>query len=230
MPALGRGNDYSPFNAGGLMSSQQEQGICSSGFSVRLADSSTHTTTARHCTASDYVAVDNSSSNYVAGSTTPTPDGGARVLGGSGSALTWDGTYDQQDYTKRVTDFGDVSAGDLACSDGANSGAHCYLQVTETDIYFDDDYGPLSGIRAEASGQIASIQGDSGGPVLFPLSNGGDVLALGILQAISGNLMTGSACGSVRFAGNNQCSVDMIFTSMRAIVNSIGGAQLVTGY
>jgi len=54
-PALGRGNDYAPFNAGGLMYSGGE--ICSSGFSVRLG-SATHTTTARHCTRSDYVAID----------------------------------------------------------------------------------------------------------------------------------------------------------------------------
>lgn len=227
-PALGRGNDYAPFNAGGLMYSPAVGEICSSGYSVSLG-SATHTTTARHCVQSDYVAIDAQYNQYATGSTAPTPDGAARILGGSGSPLIWDGTYDQQDFQKVVRDFGDVSIGDYGCSDGANSGVHCYIQVTDAYVYFDDGYGAVSTLKAETTtaGQIAVIQGDSGGPVLFPLSSGNDVLVEGMIQAYNGTPMTGSACGQVRFAGGNVCTTGILFTSMRTIVNSVGGSLVI---
>lgn len=186
-------------------------------------------TPARHCTRSDYVAIDAPSNQYSAGSTAPTPDGAARILGGSGSPLIWDGTYDQQDFRKVVRDFGDVSVGDYGCSDGANSGVHCYIEVTGTNVYFNDGYGVVSTIEAETTtaGQIAVIQGDSGGPVIFPLSSGNDVLAEGMIQAYYGTPMTGSACGQVRFAGANKCTTGLLFTSMRTIVNSVGGSLVI---
>jgi hypothetical protein len=91
--------------------------------------------------------------------------------------------------------------------------------------------GSVSTIEGEqmTSGGIAVIQGDSGGPVITLPSTAGDVYAAGMIQGLVSPSSTGSACGPVYFAGSNECSRYVLFTSTRTIVNSISGAALVTG-
>jgi hypothetical protein len=233
--ALGRDNDFAPFNAGGLMyspSAPSNDNICSSGFGVRISGV-THTTTARHCPYTDYEAVNASGNKYAAGHNTRVDPGAARYLGGTASVLSWDGAYNTQDYTKTVIGYSDLGVGDYVCTDGGNSGVHCNVKVTDLNVYWNDgtghgDVDTIKGVQ-QTSGKIAAIQGDSGGPVIVPLSNGTQVRAAGMIQAYSGSYTTGSGCGPVRFAGANRCSPGVLFTSFRTIVNGISGASLVTG-
>ncbi len=99
--------------------------------------------------------------------------------------------------------------------------------VTRLSLSWNDGYGAASNIEAvqQTRGRIAAIQGDSGGTV-FTVSGSG-VLAAGMIQAVAGNLLTGTACGSVNDAGTNKCSTAMYFTSTRTIIRSLG-ASLAT--
>ena len=233
--ALGRDDDYAPFNAGGLMyspSAPSNDNICSNGFGVKISGV-THTTTARHCPYTDYEAVDSSTHKYAQGHSTRVDPGAARYLGGTASALSWDGAYNKQDYTKTVVGYADLGVGDYVCTDGGNSGVHCNVKVTDLSVYYNDGTGHgntemIKGVQ-QTSGKIAVIQGDSGGPVIVPLSGGTQVRAAGMIQAYAGTYTTGSGCGPVRFAGNNRCSPGVLFTSFRTIVNGISGGSLVTG-
>ncbi len=78
------------------------------------------------------------------------------------------------------------------------------------------------------------MAGDSGGPVISLAGlPSGDVWAVGMIQAATGTLLSGSAkCGPAFDYGPssepNQCSATVLFTSMRTIVNSLSGASLLT--
>ncbi len=225
IPAAGRNSDSAPFYAGGVMSSSA--GMCSSGFAMKYSGVN-RITTARHCNKS-YKTLNGKS--Y--GSTVKTNHAGqARILSGTGAGRTWDGAWNNSTgFNKRVTGYRDVSLGDFVCTNGANSGVHCNVKVTAMKVAFDDGYGggAANNIKAvqQSSKNIAAIQGDSGGPVIYP--NGtGTVGAVGMIQAISGTALTGSACGSVRSLGKNKCSKTVLFTSTRTFANS-AGASLVTG-
>lgn len=239
LPATGRDNDYSPFNAGGYMLSPGNGSTCSSGFAVGISGV-THTTTARHCIYTDYVARDAPDNQYALGSSTVVDPGAARYLGGAGLGHVWDGGWNQEGYHKKVVDYFDASIGDKVCTDGGNSGIHCEVQVTALGKW-DDGYGPFDVIvaRQQSSGKIAVIQGDSGGPVIFPLFCVGgftglcQVKAVGMIQAVSGYEATGPFCGSVHDVGPdaapNICGDTVFFSSMRTIVNGIPGGSLVHG-
>ena len=238
-PATGRGNDHSPFSAGGCMLSPSTDELCSSGFAIETSGV-THTTTARHCISTDFAGCDDLSSKYANGSSTVVNPGAARYLGGAGAPRVWDGAYDREGYQKTVVDYADPAIGTEVCTDGGNSGVHCNVKVTSLSVYFDDGYGPIEMIRGvqQTAGQIASIQGDSGGPVIVPtwpclFGIGCRVRAAGMIQAYSGSVAIGSFCGPVRFEGTdadpNICSDGVLFTSMRTIVNGIPGSRLVHG-
>lgn len=225
IPAAGRNSDSSPFYAGGVMSSSG--GGCSAGFAMKYAGVN-RITTARHCNKS-YKTLNGKS--Y--GSTVKTNHAGqARILSGKGAGRTWDGAWnDSKGFNKRVTGYRDVSLGDFVCTNGANSGVHCNVKVTAMKVAWDDGYGggAANNIKAvqQSSKNIAAIQGDSGGPVIYP--NGtGTVGAVGMIQAISGTALTGTACGSVRSLGKNKCSKTVLFTSTRTFAKS-AGTSLVTG-
>ncbi|PYC88422.1 hypothetical protein C7C46_00680 [Streptomyces tateyamensis] len=220
--AATRSNDNAPFNAGGYMLSGSS--TCSTGFSIGLSGSN-YTTTARHCIAEGYH--DRDGTNTYGTGKLFSGDGAARVLTESGSSLMFDGAYnDPSGYHKTVVGFGDVGLGTPVCTSGGNSGVHCNIVVNSMAVSFNDGYGAVTNILAtqQTGGQIAAIQGDSGGPV-FTLAGDGQVYAAGMIQAVGS---PASNCGPVH-DGGNICSTQVLFTSMRTIVNSIPGASLVTG-
>jgi len=220
-----RDSDYAPFYAGGLMYSPSGGEICSSGFAVHYSGAD-HITTARHCRPSDFEAVDNTSAKY--GSTTAWADGGqGRVMSAGGAAFAFDGAWNSTSYWKGVVGFRDLSVGDSVCTDGANSGVHCGVQVTKLTVYWDDGYGSEPTIEAYRSAGVAVIQGDSGGPVLVPLSNGTQIYAAGMIQRWAGTNLNPN-CGGTWYTGSNACSATVGFTSMRTVVNSLSGATLTT--
>jgi hypothetical protein len=223
----GRDNDFAPFDAGGLMGYNGT--ICSSGFSIRLGGV-TRTTTARHCDAPSYTAVDDASSYYGTGLVN-SGDGGARVLTGSGAPLALDGPWNSNNYKKTVIGFEDLGIGDWVCTGGGNSGEHCGVQIVNLSVSWSDGKGTFSAIEGveETGADIAEIQGDSGGPVIsLTGTNGAQVRAAGMIQGFIGSGRIGAVCGPVHFAGNNQCSGNVVFSSMRTVANSLG-ASLLTG-
>lgn len=221
-----RDTDYSPFDAGGYMIGPNGT-TCSSGFAIRYMGGP-YTTTARHCTESSYH--DRAASNSYGSTYLIDNSGGARVLLGAGSGRMFDHAYnDASGYDKTVIGFYDVGINDYVCTSGGNSGVHCNIQVDNMLAGWDDGFGTLTTIHGSQriSGAIANMQGDSGGPVLFPTgATTGQVEAVGMIQAVNQYV---SNCGSAYDGGSNKCGTGVFFTSMRTIVNSISGASLVTG-
>lgn len=218
-----RDNDYAPFNAGDYI----KTGIhsCSTGFAVADANR-TYTITARHCPQGSYYDASNSGV-YVGYEMRDSSDGQASILDGTGSKWMFDGAWNNPDgYSKAVSGFQDVSPGDYVCTSGGNSGVHCNIQVIGTYYWWDDGWGGAYNIEGyqQTYGQIAAIQGDSGGPVLMPRSDG-TVGAVGMIQAVL-NADTNN-CGSAYDLGSNTCSPDVLFTSTRTIANALG-MSLVT--
>lgn len=237
--ATGRVNDRSPFSAGGLMISPSTNELCSSGFAIAIGGVS-HTTTARHCTSTDFVGWDSPDSKYANGSSTVVNPGAARYLGGAGAPRIWDGAYDKEGYQKTVIDYADPAIGTEVCPDGGNSGVHCNVKVTNLSVFIDDGYGSVEMIKGvqQSAGQIAVIQGDSGGPVIVPVwpcifGILCRVRAVGMIQGWSGSRAEGSFCGPVRdpgpVASPNICSDGVLFTKMRTIVDGIPGGSLLRG-
>lgn len=224
VPAFGsRDTDYPAFNAGGYMLSPSTGSTCSTGFAISIYGTS-HITTARHCDHNDYQ--DRDASNTYGTGVLNTGDGGARVLSAHGSSLAFDGPWDSIRYYKIVTGYGNVSMYDSVCTGGGNSGEHCYVKVDAMMDWWNDGYGGFWTIHAtqQIAGDIAAIQGDSGGPVITP--NGTGVNATGMIQAGDDPV---SNCGPVHDGGGNVCGKGVYFSSMVTIVNSISGGALVTG-
>jgi V8-like Glu-specific endopeptidase len=222
-----RDTDYAPFNAGGYMEAANGNG-CSSGFAIYYRGA-THITTAQHCVDAPYYGA--ASSNSYGTSVATTPGSGGRVLSAPGDALAFDGPYNSVDFWKTVIGFEDLAVNDYVCTGGGNSGEHCGVKVTNLRVSFNDGITTFDAIEAyqQTSGQIANMQGDSGGPVISLAStSSGQVRAAGMIQGFFGAGMTGSACGPVFNAGPNKCSRDVEFTSMRSIVSDLG-ASLLTG-
>lgn len=226
IPAVTRATDGPPYYAGGLMKNQSG-GACSTGFAIRYK-SVNRITTARHCkgtfkTYSGGKSYGSTVLNNAAGQ--------ARILTGAGSGRAFDGAWNNgSGFNKRVVGYRDVTLGDAVCTSGANSGIHCNVRVSKMKYAFNDGDGSANNIMGtqQSIGKIAAIQGDSGGPVIYPHSGGTTVGAVGMIQGIVTPMKTGSACGSVRLGGANKCSINVLFTSTRTLVNSLSGASLVT--
>ncbi|MFB6841300.1 DNRLRE domain-containing protein [Streptomyces sp. NPDC056361] len=222
--AATRSNDFSPFNAGGLMFSPRQGSICSTGFSIKISGKA-YVTTARHCTAQDYRAFDGRATY---GRGVRNAGGGSRVLSAKGSALMFDGAWNNRSgYNKRVVGYDDLGIGDKVCTSGGNTGVHCNIKVDKMRVRFDDRTGmgafdTIHGTQM-SSNQIAVMQGDSGGPVLT-LAGNGKVYAAGMIQ---GGDKPVRSCGPSALT-MGACGKGVLFSSMRTVVRSISGASLVT--
>lgn len=223
----------SPFYAGGMMVSGSTTGmICSSGFAVNYGGSA-RATTSRHCEppTGSWRSPDNSA-NYGA-HVVNTPDAAMKILTGAGAPRVFDGAYNNASgYNKNVYALYDVGLNAKVCTSGGNSGVHCNIKVTNMAYFFNDGYGSLSHIEGtqETSGQMAVSKGDSGGPVFAiyapPYTN--TTGAVGIIQAGVSNLFDEQPpCTNMRY--DTPCTKRVLFTSVRAALNSLPGTSLVTG-
>jgi hypothetical protein len=232
----GRDADTAPFNAGGFMYGYYTGKWCSSGFSIEI-NGVAHTTTARHCVDT------NSPGDYVDANdhTSPTapppsqwygkylqfsPDGGAMIMGNTGSPFMFNHGWNSTSYST-VIGYENLGLKDLVCTEGGNSGEHCNIEVTNLAVTKDDGFGDLSTIEGvQTGGGIASMGGDSGGPVMSLVNtSSGQVRAAGMIQF--GNNDASTNCGASYLPV--ACGPDVFFTSMVTIVNSISGASLITG-
>ncbi|UQU63775.1 S1 family peptidase [Couchioplanes caeruleus] len=224
IPYTTRSTDTGAKNAGGMIRGSQGNG-CTSGFGIKRSNL-TWTTTARHCDDDSWRAWDLNTSASQYGSRYDADAGtGNRLLTGDGFYWMFDGAWNNSSgYHKTVNGLADVSQGTSVCSSGANSGVHCGLVVDNMRESFNDGYGSFSSIRVHAQSGIAGAHGDSGGPILIPVSGGTYVKAVGMLQG-SQETQT-SNCGSLRIA--TQCSAYIEFTSERVFLSNMG-ATLYTG-
>jgi hypothetical protein len=233
-----RYSDYVPFSGGGLMRGYYTKAWCSSGFSISI-NGTPHSITAYHCddgnAAGDYVAA-----SYANGPHPPptsrwygkygpaSTDGAGLVLGNKGFYSMFNHGWSS---TTTANDIGyqDLAVNDLVCTEGGNSGEHCNVKVTDLEVTIDlnDGYGPFATILAyqQTPGAIASMGGDSGGPVMALYNtSAGQVRAAGMIQAGTNANMN---CGPSYVSA--PCGIDVYFTSMRTIVDGIPGASLLTG-
>ena len=220
-----RVTDVPGFNGGGLMA-RPGGGICSSGFSVSV-NGIGHTTTARHCESTSWVADQLTTSVYTTATGSTSADGGARALTGAGSAYMFIGAWNDSNGPRLLTrDFDDLSIGDYVCTSGGNSGQHCGLRVSKMLVWWNDGYGGFNNIQAdEPSGGLAVVAGDSGGPV-FTSNGSGYAWAAGMIQASTNTITCPS--GAARYLPNT-CASSVLFTSMRTITQYTAGWTLRIG-
>jgi len=235
-PFSGRDADVAPFNAGGFMIGYYTNWLCSSGFAI-VINGVTHTTTARHCNdgnaAGDYVPAN----SYSSPRPPPTSqwygkygeisrDGGGMVMGNGGFFWMFNHGWNSTTHSE-VIGYEDLGVNDLVCTEGGNSGEHCNIKVTDLSVSFTDQYGTFSTIDGvQTNGGIAIMKGDSGGPVMSLVNtSSGQVRAAGMIQ---GGTPVPINCGAA-YLPNQPCSSNVLFSSMRTIVNSIPGASLYTG-
>lgn len=224
IPYTTRSTDVGAKNAGGMIRGSSGGG-CTSGFAIKRSGL-TWTTTARHCTDASWRSWDlNTADSQYGNSYTADAGTGNRMLTGDGFYWMFDGAWNNASgYHKTVNGLADVSQGSAVCSSGANSGVHCNLIVDNMVESFNDGFGSYSSIRVHAQSGIAGAHGDSGGPILIPVSGGVYVKAVGMLQG--SNEAQTSSCGSLRIA--TTCSAYIEFTSERVFLSNMG-ATLYTG-
>ena len=134
------------------------------------------------------------------------------------------GTWDTTNSEKIGAVWGN-SVGAFACSDGANSGIHCaVIQQSNYSTYFADTGITVHGlVRARAaSGAVVVVGGDSGGPVVYPIS-GGKFRAMG---TILGGSVPGSCPISRYFT--SKCYTNVIWVGA-VTVSAEMGMTIITG-
>ncbi len=238
VPAVGRDADTEPFNSGGYMDGYYTHTGCSSGFAVWISGRS-YVTTARHCNSAhngtnDYVdrndAFDGSpppTSEWYGNTVAISPTthqgngdmpGGARILGNYGFAWMFNHGWNSTTHSTVVAQV-DPNINDLVCTEGGNSGEHCDVKVTSQGSGSDAWGGfPVDIATEQTSGDIAAIQGDSGGPVMT-IAGSGTVNAAGMIQDVN-KTWQGAACGAVYDGGANWCSPTVYFEPFSNVLSS----------
>jgi hypothetical protein len=180
---LSRQNDSSPWFGGSAIKSSTAS-ICSSGFAVKYQGSYA-LTIAYHCVGTGSNSWSTFGGTYIGNSGVPTTSSGTAIgvdtdllfpSSGVTGGYLFDGLPDLTTaYEKPVTGWGHNYMGDYLCTDGANSGVHCNVKITELDTSVvganganrpDVDLG-----MQQSTSDIAAQDGDSGGPVFAGVNN-----------------------------------------------------------
>ncbi|WP_159039746.1 hypothetical protein [Streptomyces sp. TP-A0356] len=178
---LSRQSDSSPWYGGSAIKSPTTA-ICTTGFPVTNG-SSYMLTVADHCVG------DQPWSTWGAGTqigqsfpvpNTSIPDDTdllyptSHAVGG----YLFDGLPDLSSiYAKPLIGWQHNNVGDYVCTDGANSGVHCNVQIQQTDIGVtgsNGNYRPITDLATQITPwtqDIAAQDGDSGGPVFAGANN-----------------------------------------------------------
>lgn len=220
-----RDDDYSPFNAGGLMHGATSGENCTSGFGIHLSNGLNYVTTADHCVSTDFAAYSVPTNVYGTHTGTQPSNGLGRMLSGSSSHLMFSSTYTSTGRRSVLDDY-DFPPHSYVYTSGGNTGSHASIYIDSTGNTITD---PLlvtvsdAVFAHQASNSVASGPGDSGGPV-FGLHEDGDVYAVGMIQSgdnrpveEGGHRVSCSAEIAV------YCSSDVVYTPFYDIYHSIGG-------
>lgn len=203
-----RQNDSDPWYGGGMIRDSNTSNFCSVAFAAVTSSDAGRLLSARHCDPSGNVA-------WRDGHGDPLTLGGSSVsvqgvndtmlidpIGGTGPYVhggPWDATSSNSRYHLKVVASGRAFVGQSACTSGANSGEHCGL-IVQDDVVFDCDGVNCYGFRAtkDAIGTVATVGGDSGGPV-YQQKSGSTVGARGVIYGGVDDV----SCGRVRFSVSN---------------------------
>lgn len=119
-------------------------------------------------------------------------------------------------YSRNVASAGSATAGGEVCTSGANSGQHCNLNIYDSmEFSWTCGSNTCHGWRAaNANLTVATVGGDSGGPVFRILSDG-RVAARGVIWGGSNAV----ACGTVRRPVSN-CFAYVWFNDIVRILNA----------
>ncbi|MFI2200595.1 S1 family peptidase [Streptomyces sp. NPDC020192] len=190
-----RQEDNTPWHGGAALRNPSG-GICSSAFSVKTSDGRYELSAAYHCNGGNGVW-----HTYWGGRLIGTTDNAQRLasddaLGislpsGQSAGRLYDGPANETDgYSKPVTGWGHNNVGDYVCTDGANSGVHCGVQISATDIGVTGANGvyrpdtDLAYSTSRTKDHIAAANGDSGGPVFAGVNNYTADEARGMITAL----------------------------------------------
>ncbi|GAA1934351.1 hypothetical protein [Streptantibioticus ferralitis] len=188
-----RQQDSSPWYGGAALRNPSG-GICSSSFAVKNGQGHYMMSTAYHCNGGN-----GQWSTYWGGTPVGTSDGlqqsasddalGIDLPSGLSAGDLYDGPASETDgYYKAVSGWGHNNVGDYVCTDGANSGIHTNVQISQTDIGVTGEngvYRPITDLAyATAPDGVAAVNGDSGGPVFAGVNNYSTDEARGVITAL----------------------------------------------
>ncbi|MFI6690101.1 hypothetical protein [Streptomyces sp. NPDC050485] len=177
-----RAHDTSPW-FGGAALRNPTGGICSSGFSIKTQQGTPMLTSARHCDGGNGQWTTYAGGDLVGVSDPSRSDLNDDVVAISlyskqAGGFLYDGAANRTDgYSKAVTGWGHNNVGDYTCTDGANGGVHCNIQIAKTDVSVVGSNGTLRPITDLAYATpytpdgTAAVNGDSGGPVFAGVNN-----------------------------------------------------------
>lgn len=221
---LGKYDDFSPFNGGGLMVGQGGS-ICTTGFGLILGASKYRFLSARHCNDGPYYTLSDRpmGDQQLVG----TGYNGAAVYSGAGSDLIFDGSNVGNPNTFRYLtqkDPGLSTVGTVVCQEGANMGQHCG-PIRQTAVLFNDGYGTIKvNYVRSPNGAILAAQGDSGAAVISQHTQQ-RAWAVGILQGafVNENNRYGAACGARYWDSGLVCSDNFVFSSVDYALSGFTG-------
>ncbi|MCC9307204.1 S1 family peptidase [Kitasatospora sp. RB6PN24] len=190
--------DWSPWQGGGGLQTGGGT-ICSTGFGVtRKSDGKKLITTAYHCGAQGPYYTWSGSHAFVGTAKLENASATNDIVGidpgkNTSGNRVWDGPWNMTGYSKAVSGWGNNNVGDMVCTSAANSGAHCWLYIQQTDISVT---GPNGVTRPDVefaySDDIAAANGDSGGPVFTGSNDWTTDEARGVITALDNTMDCGS--------------------------------------
>ena len=221
-----RQDDSSPWFGGGAMKLNPNGYLdCSTGFSVLTTGGYGRLVSAAHCDTSGSAA-------WYDGAGDQLSLGGSYVMnhpkydsmlidpvGGTGGQVhggPWNATSANARYHLKVAGAGGNSTGDKVCTSGANSGEHCNLTVKGKINFECPGSNVCAGWYAEASSGVATVGGDSGGPVYANRSDG-RVGARGVIHGGAGDV----PCPSMA-APTNKCLRQVFYVPILDVLSTWG--------
>ncbi|MDP3972385.1 MAG: hypothetical protein Q8P61_05685 [Candidatus Nanopelagicales bacterium] len=225
--AGGRWYDQYPWTNGAALATPGG-GICSSGWAGQGSGGETVMLSANHCgntKGSTYYT--KNGANWNNGPTLGTvfgsiPDRDSVLIGtnGTGNAWIYDNAWNASQYDADPTySVQDNYVGDLVCTTGAMSGAHCNLQITQTGVSISVDGVPASDmVKIHMYDSGVFTHGDSGGPVMALF--GGTTnwrYGRGIISAVPNDAGTVS-CGTPPLS-TGQCYTDGYYSPLLRNLN-----------
>ncbi|MFD4397278.1 hypothetical protein [Kitasatospora sp. NPDC058478] len=219
-----RHSDASPWSAAAELTTPRN-GFCSSGFGGWRGKTAV-LLTAAHCgTSGTYKTGTGNTIGKASDSDSGLDTTVITLDHGTPSGQFFYGAWNNgQGERRRAVGAGRNNVGDLVCSSGAMTGAHCALKVTQTDYATSIDgvwRTDLDNAARTDDHTITVAQGDSGGVVVASISGGDDMQARGIISAGGGHTV---ACkwGTDTAASNVTCFDTVVFVPIGPIVTKFG--------
>ncbi|WBO65976.1 S1 family peptidase [Streptomyces camelliae] len=190
-----RQEDDTPWHGGAALRNPGG-GVCSSAFSVKTSTGRYELSAAYHCDGSGGVWHTYWGNRLIGTTDTAQRLASDDALGislpsGQSAGRLYDGPANETDgYSKPVSGWGHNNVGDYVCTDGANSGVHCGVQISATDIGVTGANGvyrpdtDLAYSTSRTKDHIAAANGDSGGPVFAGVNNYTSDEARGMITAL----------------------------------------------